>query len=136
MKDVVSKYINNFPLTMDNVVMVAATAQELSHFEEVSKNLLKGCVDLLSTRLVDVKSVLTFISKNGDGSTVLKLLKDLDSKKESICNNCGKLPCQLPRLATSIHVGFLITTFVFSSICPCICLLQGPNMQCGEHFEF
>ena len=94
MKDVVSKYINNFPLTMDNVVMVAATAQELSHFDEVSKNLLKGCVDLLSTRLVDVKSVLTFISKNRDGSTVLQLLKDLDSKKESICNNCGKLPCR------------------------------------------
>ena len=118
LKEVVSKYINNFHLTMDNVVMVAATAQELSHFEEVSKNLLKGCVDLLSTRLVDVKSVLTFISKNGDGSTVLQLLKDLDSKKESICNNCGKLPCRTKINFNDLDPGQIIQPTHSSGYCP------------------
>ena len=46
---VVSKYINNFPITMDNVAMVANTALDLSNiFDEVSENLLKSCADLLS----------------------------------------------------------------------------------------
>ena len=49
MKDVMSKYINNFPITMDNVAMVANTALDLSNiFDEVSENLLKSCADLLS----------------------------------------------------------------------------------------
>ena len=49
LKDVVSKYINNFPITMDNVAMVANTALDLSNiFDEVSENLLKSCTDLLS----------------------------------------------------------------------------------------
>ena len=49
LKDVVSKYINNFPITMDNVAMVANTALDLSNiFDEVSENLLKSCADLLS----------------------------------------------------------------------------------------
>ena len=49
LKDVVSKYINNFPITMDNVAMVANAALDLSNiFDEVSENLLKSCADLLS----------------------------------------------------------------------------------------
>ena len=46
LKDVVSKYINNFPITM---AMVANTALDLSNiFDEVSENLLKSCADILS----------------------------------------------------------------------------------------
>ena len=49
LKDVVSKYINNFPITMDNVAMVVNTALDLSNiFDEVLENLLKSCADLLS----------------------------------------------------------------------------------------
>ena len=84
LKDRVSGHINNFPLSLDNVAMVAAVAEELSHFEEVSKHLFKSCVDLLSTKMVDVRSVLTFISNNEDGAIVQKLLKDLDVKTNKI----------------------------------------------------
>ena len=86
LKDRVSGHINNFPLSLDNVAMVAAVAEELSHFEEVSKHLLKSCVDLLSTKMVDVRSVLTFISNNEDGAIVQKLLKDLDVKTNKMPN--------------------------------------------------
>ena len=95
LKNMVSRHINNFPLSLDNVVMVAATAEEMSHFEEVSTDLGKACVDLLATQLVNVRSVLNFISNNEDGATVVKLLKDLDIKNERMqdCDNCGKNPC-------------------------------------------
>ena len=83
LKEMVSGHINNFPISLENVVMVAATAQELSHFDEVSKHLLKRCLDLLSTKMVDVRSVLAFISNNEDAATVQKLLKDLDVKTKS-----------------------------------------------------
>ena len=95
LKDVVSDFITDFPLSLDNVVMVAATSEEMSHFEEVSTDLGKACVDLLATQLVNVRSVLNFISNNEDGATVVKLLKDLDIKNERMqdCDNCGKNPC-------------------------------------------
>ena len=86
LKDRVSGHINNFPLSLDNVAMVAAVAEELSHFEEVSKHLFKSCVDLLSTKMVDVRSVLTFISNNEDGAIVQKLLKNLDVKTNKMPN--------------------------------------------------
>ena len=97
LKNMMSGHINNFPLSLDNVVMVAATAEEGSHFEEVSTNLLKSCVDLLSAKMVDVRSVLSFISNNEDGATVQKLLKDLGvktKKSKQDCDNCGKQPCR------------------------------------------
>ena len=98
LKNMVSGHINNFPLTLDNVVMVAASAEEQSHFEEVSTNLVKSCVDLLSAKMVDVSSVLSFISNNEDGATVQKLLKELGVKtktsKKQACDNCGKKPCR------------------------------------------
>ena len=124
LKEVVSKNINNFPLTMDNVVMVAATAQELSHFEEVSKNLMEGCVDLLSKRLVDVKSVLAVISKNGDGSTVLKLLKDFDLKMKSICNNCGSFPCRTSINPNDLAPGQIIPNRFIDHRCKVIRILN------------
>ena len=59
MKDVVSKYINNFPITMDNVAMVANTALDLSNiFDDVSENLLKSCADILSKQ--DSSKLVTF----------------------------------------------------------------------------
>ena len=43
------KYINNFPITMDNVAMDANTALDLFNiFDEVSENILKSCADLLT----------------------------------------------------------------------------------------
>ena len=62
LKEVVSKYINNFPITMDNVAMVANTALDLSNiFDEVSENLLKSCADLLTKQ--DSNNLCYFFSR-------------------------------------------------------------------------
>ena len=51
---------------------------------------MKSCVDLLSAKMVDVRSVLSFISNNEDGATVQKLLKELGVKTKKSKQDCDK----------------------------------------------
>ena len=88
--DRVSDHIKNFPLSIDNVVEVAATAsQDFAHFERASEALYASCVAIVETNLTSLQSVVNFVQSNGDEMTVMKLLKELKNP----CSNCQQRPC-------------------------------------------
>ena len=94
LKKVVSNFIKNFPLSMDNLVKAAATAKEYCHFEGVSATLYANCVDFTKAQFTDVDSLLTFVQENDDDVMVMKLLKDIKLPVEEICSNCKQKPCR------------------------------------------
>ena len=94
LKKVVSNFIKNFPLSMDNLVKAAATAKEYCHFEGVSGALYANCVDFTKAQFTDVDSLLTFVQENDDDVMVMKLLKDIKLPVEEICSNCKQKPCR------------------------------------------
>ena len=90
LKERVSDHIKSFPLSIDNVVEVAAAAtQDFSHFEKTSEALYASCVAIVETKLTDLQSVVNFIQRNGEEATVMKLLKELKNP----CSNCQQRPC-------------------------------------------
>jgi len=91
LKDKVSDFIKNFPLSIDNVAKVAATACEFPQFGEGSQELYAKCVTFLGTQFTDAQSVLNFVSRNEDEATVVKLLRDV---KNPGCPNCQQTPCR------------------------------------------
>ena len=91
LKDRVSDFIKNFPLSIDNVAKVAATACEFPQFAEGSQELYAKCVTFLGTQFTDAQSVLNFVSRNEDEATVVKLLRDV---KNPGCPNCQQTPCR------------------------------------------
>ena len=94
LKKVVSNFIKNFPLSMDNLVKAATTAKEYCHFEGVSGALFANCVDFTKAQFTDVDSLLTFVQENDDDVMVMKLLKDIKLPVEEICSNCKQKPCR------------------------------------------
>ena len=91
----VVNFIKSFPLSIHNVVKVAATTQKFSHFKEESEGLYKNCVAFLGKHFADVPSVLNFVSKHEDEAmVVVKLLKDVERKKNQPCSNCKQRPCR------------------------------------------
>ena len=95
LKDRVVNFIKSFPLSIHNVVKVAATTQEFSQFKEESEELYKTCVALLGTHFSDAQSVLNFVSKHDDETiVVVKLLKDVENKNNQPCSNCQQKPCR------------------------------------------
>ena len=64
LKDRVSKFIKNFPISISNVVDVAATTQEFSHFENLSNGLYAACVAFIAIEFTDAQSVLAFVQRN------------------------------------------------------------------------
>ena len=91
LKDKVSHFIKNFPLSIDNVAKVAATACEFAQFGEGSLELYAKCVTFLATQFTDAQSVLNFVVRNEDEATVVKLLRDV---KNPGCPNCQQTPCR------------------------------------------
>ena len=93
LKDKVSDFIKNFPLSIDTVAKVAATACEFPQFGEVSQELYAKCVTFLGTQFTDAQSVLNFVARNEDNEAamVVKLLKDV---KNPGCPNCQQTPCR------------------------------------------
>ena len=92
LKNVVCDFIQKFPLSADNVVKSAATAQEFSHFDDASQALFASCVAFTKTQFTNVDSVLTFVQRHEDEATVMKLLKDV--KVSETCSNCRQKPCR------------------------------------------
>ena len=93
LKDKVVNFIKSFPLSIHNVVKVATTSQEFSHFNEESEGLYKNCVAFLGKHFANVAhSVLNFVSRHEDEIMVLKLLKDV--KNNQPCSNCQQKPCR------------------------------------------
>ena len=93
LKEKVVNFIKSFPLSINNVVKIAATTQEFSHFKEESEDLYKKCVTFLRKHLDGAQSILNFISKHADESmVVVKLLKDV--KTSQPCSNCKQRPCR------------------------------------------
>ena len=112
--DKVNGLIRDFPLNIENVVEVAATTQEFSQFETLSKNLYGRCVIFIEKDCTDVQSFLTFVQANEDKATVMTLLQDIKTAKSSsksksqeqvfrsgsnaqqqseTCSNCKQKPC-------------------------------------------
>ena len=95
LKDAVCNFIQNFPLSIDNVVESAATAQEFLHFENASQALFASCVAFTKTQFTNVDSVLTFVQRHDDETTVMKLLKEVKVPADSPkCSNCQQKPCR------------------------------------------
>ena len=96
LKDRVSEFIENFtdkaPLTIHNVVDVAATAQEFYHFDNLSKALFARCVAFVGSKFSNAQSILNFVQGNEDKTTVLKLLQDVENP--GLCTNCRQEPCR------------------------------------------
>ena len=92
LKNVVCDFIQKFPLSIDNVVKSAATAQEFSHFDDASQALFASCVAFTKTQFTNVDSVLTFVQRHDDETTAVKLLKD--EKVFEDCSNCREKPCR------------------------------------------
>ena len=67
----------NFPVTLENVVKVAATTELFSHFEVPSKDLYSSCVALMEEKFETVGSLVHFIQSNEDKTTVMRLLNDV-----------------------------------------------------------
>ena len=89
LRDVVCGFIQNFPLSIDNV---AAIAQEFSHFENASQALFSNCVAFIKAQFTNVDSLLTFVQRHDDEITVMKLLKGVKVTKD--CSNCRQKPCR------------------------------------------
>ena len=95
LKDAVCNFIQNFPLSIDNVVESAATTQEFLHFEKASQALFASCVAFTKTQFINVDSVLTFVQRHDDEITVMKLLKEVKVPLDSPnCSNCRQKPCR------------------------------------------
>ena len=113
LKDRVTEVFKNFPITLDNVVEVAATTELFSHFEVPSKDLYSSCVALMEKKFETVGSLVHFIQSNEDKATVMTLLNDI--KKENCpkkCSNCQNDPClnNLKVYLPSLRTGTLIKT--------------------------
>ena len=95
LKDRVSKFIKNFPISISNVVDVAATTQEFSHFENLSNGLYAACVAFIATEFTNAQSVLAFVQGNEAKMTVMKLLQDVNISAQMIpdnqCKDCKKM---------------------------------------------
>ena len=85
----------NFPISMSNVVEVAATAEEYSYFEAQSQALYSNCVALIARQFATAQSVIEFVKRNEDKTTVVKLLNNVDFTKE---HRLAKLKTELQRL--------------------------------------
>ena len=113
--DKVNGLIKDFPLNIENVVEVAATTQEFSQFDNLSKNLYGRCVSFIENDCTDVQSFLTFVQENEDKATVMTLLQDIKTAKRAskykgqeqgfrsgnkaqeqseTCSNCKEKPCR------------------------------------------
>ena len=77
LKDMTVEVFKNIPIAMDNVVEMAATAEEFSHFDAMSKVVCSRCVAFIEGHFTNAQSVIEFIQRNEDKATVIKLVNDV-----------------------------------------------------------
>eukprot|EP00092_Neocalanus_flemingeri_P030410 GFUD01033010.1.p1 GENE.GFUD01033010.1~~GFUD01033010.1.p1 ORF type:complete len:276 (+),score=77.27 GFUD01033010.1:70-897(+) len=96
MGEYVKKISETFPLTMETVVEIAATANEFCQFEETSTALFLHCAKFLKSQLTSVNSCLTFVARYSDTdmmATAVKLVAKLDQlnqQEEQTTEHKGK----------------------------------------------
>ena len=77
LNDMTVEVFKNIPIAMDNVVDMAATAEEFSHFDAMSKAVYSRCVAFIEGQFTNAQSVIEFIQRNEDKATVIKLVNDV-----------------------------------------------------------
>jgi len=77
LKDMTVEVFKNIPIARDNVVDMAATAKEFSHFDAMSKAVFSRCVAFIEGHFTNAQSVIEFIQRNEDKGTVIKLVNDV-----------------------------------------------------------
>ena len=92
--------LRNYPLTMENVLGIAETAEQFNQFETVVSKLLETCANFLKSKLKTEKSQLQFILKqSGTGNE--KIVVHLLSMASPECSNCRKSECMNGQLVTN-----------------------------------
>ena len=99
LKDMLVDVFKNFPVSVETVADVAATAEEFSHFEIHSQALFSGCVTFIGKQTE--QSVSQFIRTNEDKLTAMKLLENVKKLK---CSNCQQTSCRDSTEVTSAHL--------------------------------
>jgi len=98
LKEELTIQMKNIPISMDNVIEVATTANEFSQFEEVSDAVMMSCVNFLQKTINDpaderLEFALTQFA-SGNGKIALKLLALVKQLPPLIrCKNCKGKPC-------------------------------------------
>jgi len=94
--------MENFPISMDNLMEVAVTASEYSQFEIVSDAVIVACAKVLQKTLSDPAEGMGFTEFTqtqfacGNGQVALRLLALVDVKQlipPVKCDNCEEKPC-------------------------------------------
>jgi len=94
--------LRNYPLTMENVLDIAETAEQFNQFETVVSKLLETCANFLKSKLKTKKSQRQFILKQS-GTGKEKLVVHLLSMA-SPCSNCRKSECKNGQLVTNCDI--------------------------------
>eukprot|EP00092_Neocalanus_flemingeri_P069048 GFUD01084520.1.p1 GENE.GFUD01084520.1~~GFUD01084520.1.p1 ORF type:complete len:287 (-),score=61.22 GFUD01084520.1:43-903(-) len=106
----VQKVFEDVDITVDNAVTVAATAEEFSQFEDISKALVVHCVKFLKSVLTTQDEFVKFAAKYANtemSQTALSLISKFPevSPAEKQCGKCGKDYRQGKGLLTSDHIA-------------------------------
>jgi hypothetical protein len=103
--------LKNFPITMDSLAEVAATAEEFHQFDDESSDLLTKCAIFLDQNIRGVEFQMKYLlGCTGREATVARLIR---AAREVLCTNCTKKPCgtgQFIDNITDISVGMKIET--------------------------
>jgi hypothetical protein len=64
MKDVLLPFLQQFPITQENVMQAAATAQYFSYLREASERVIKSCAVFLEQRMRTVRALVGFAKEH------------------------------------------------------------------------
>merc|ERR1712025_1158458 len=92
--------LKNYPLTMENVLDIAETAEQFIQFETVVSKLLEHCAIFLKSELNTEKLQFQFALKQS-GTGKEKIVLHLLSMANPECFNCRKPKCMDGQLTTT-----------------------------------
>ena len=104
LKDMTVEVFKNIPIAMDNVVDMAATAEEFSHFDAMSKAVYSRCVAFIEGHFTNAQSVIEFIQRNEDKATVMKLVNDVKIVMDDTKTRLAKFKIDLQRVVNKTLV--------------------------------
>jgi len=89
--------LENFPLTMENLMEVAVTADEYKQFPDVTSVVIQSCAKFLNSSLQSKEAILKFAAEQvgkDQGAVGIKLLALAHSHSLlNLCKNCSGDPC-------------------------------------------
>merc|ERR1712142_119272 len=92
--------LKEYPLTMENVLDIAVTAEQFNQFETIVSTLLETCAKFLKSELNSEKLQFQFALKQS-GTGKEKIVLHLLSMASPECSNCGKPKCMNGQLITT-----------------------------------